>query len=162
MGSLQILAGETMKIIIDDLHEWLTDNKDCIDYVTISWIIEKNIVAESGYFGKDTGKEFPLYHRFIYDETDREYSFYGNVENAIEFAARYDCWDGQEFEFENGILAAEVRVEDTWEAELIEDLDSAHNIEYCGLVHYVIDHRGNQRTSWYFGPTTKKIRGGLE
>lgn len=146
-----------MKVIIDDLHEWLTDNKDCIDYVTITWIIEKQMVKESGFNGKDAGKEFPLYHRYFYDETDIEYSFYGDIEDALKFAANYDCWDGQEFEFENGILAAEVRVEETWEEENIKDLYSAYNIEYAGLVHYIIDRRGNQRTTLYTGPTTKKL-----
>lgn len=145
------MAGETVRVGIGDLRQFLTDHKSRIDYVCLTWIWEDKATLDSSFMGLIDGYPQPLYHEFIYDRIDEEYSFIGNVEDAIEFADQYDCWNGAELDYENGIVAGEIREEGTEEEDIRNLIKYGINIDYIGLVYYYLDLRGNNRKSLYNG-----------
>ena len=100
-----------MKIKIDDLHQYLIDNKEKIDFVYLNWTWKPKIVEiETNYMTKEGNL---IYASFIGKEVDEEYSFSGRIEEAIEYSKGYDQWDGHEFELYEPILIAN-NEEDVW------------------------------------------------
>lgn len=145
-----------MKIEVEDLHEFLTDNERDIDYVCLTWIWEDTAILESDFMGQVNGRLQPLYHEFVYDRIDLDYSFVGTIEDAIAFADLYDCWDMSELDYENGIITGEIREEGTKDND-IEDIDRhGIDISYIGLVYYYDDLRGNSKTAYYNGEPERK------
>lgn len=100
--------------------------------------------------GRINGCIQPLYHEFVYDRIDSDYSYIGNVEDAIDFADEYDCWDRQELDYENGIIIGEIREEGLKDKGIWDIYKDGVNIEYIGLVYYYND-RGNCKTAYYNG-----------
>lgn len=144
------MAGETVKVEVESLHDFLTENESNIDYVCLTWIWEDRAALESDFMGRINGCIQPLYHEFVYDRIDSDYSYIGNVEDAIDFADEYDCWDGQELDYENGIIIGEIREEGLKDEGILDIYKDGVNIEYIGLVYYYND-RGNCKTAYYNG-----------
>lgn len=145
------MAGENMMVGIGDLRQFLTDYKSQIDYVCLTWIWEETAIIESNYMGRVNGCLQPLYYEFDYDRIDEDYSFFGNVEDAIEFAENYDCWNGSELYCEDGIVAGEIRERGSEHDYTRDIFNYGVNIDYIGLVYYYYDSKGNSKTSYYIG-----------
>lgn len=145
------MAGKTVKVGIGDLREFLTDFKSQIDYVCLTWIWEEKATLETNYVGRVNGCLQPLYYEFIYDRIDEDYSFIGTVEDAIEFAENYDCWNGSELYCEDGIVTGEIREEGSEYEDIRGIRNYGVNIDYLGLVYYYHDLKGNSRTAFYYG-----------
>ena len=149
------------EIQIEDLHQWLQDHRKEIDYVYLEWRWETTVMFESDtYYGVVDGESrYPLYHKFYGWNLDEEYSFAGNVEDAISFAEGYTCWDGHTFQYDSGVLFAEEDAID-YANEYPDDADTLDtvnmaNVSYFGLYYHYWDHNGNQRDAVYKGPLHK-------
>lgn len=130
-----------MKIRIDDLHQYLIENKEKIDFVYLNWTWKPKIVEiETNYMTKEGNF---VYASFIGKDVDEEYSFSGRIEDAIEYAKGYDQWNGHEFELYGPILIAN-NDEDVWHMEdemrscEEEDLRSLSliDVSFEGLFYY--------------------------
>lgn len=93
-------------IKIEDLHAWLVEHKDQIDWVNLRWTwspnyidCETNYVADGGDYDG-----FSVYAVFESMMIDDEYSYAGDIEGAIKFAEGYRCWNGKEFTLKCGII----------------------------------------------------------
>lgn len=143
------------KIEVESLYDFLKEHENEIDYVVLTWTWPLVVEFESGFYGTVYGEErYPLYHRFTGTRIDEEYSFAGNVKEALEFADSYDCWDGHEIEFENGIVFGENEGYDPDADEFPDDEESlkevgVYDIYYAGLYYHWRDSRGNYSTRWY-------------
>ena len=144
------MAGETVKMEIGDLRQYLTDFKSQIDYVCLTWIWEETAILESSFMGHINGCLQPLYHEFIYDRIDKDYSFIGNVEDAIEFAEKYGYWDGAKVYYEDGIVTGEIREEGSEDEDIRNLIKYGVNVYYLGLVYYCHD-LSNCKTFFYNG-----------
>lgn len=85
----------------DTLYEFLDHYKDDIEYVKLTWTWPNIYVIESNrYLMVWDGKDKEYYPRqldlgFSVEEIDEEYTFWGPIEDALEFSQNYDCWDGR-------------------------------------------------------------------
>ena len=88
----------------ESLYDFLVRNKDKIEYVHLEWTWPELKLVQSKYVCMDWDmkyKEFfprDVYLCFGVDRLDQEYSFMGTIEEAMEFASSYDCWDGHDFD----------------------------------------------------------------
>ena len=145
-----------MKIEIEDLHQYLLDNKDKISYVYLNWTwipktvrIRTNEVTEDGFF---------LYAEFVGEDLDDEYSFYGPIESAITYAQSYEQWNGKEFELYGPILMA-YHVEDVWHMQ--EDLSSHDETDFEDMVNVVFHgfcYYGEKNQIHYYTGERKRIK----
>ena len=150
------MAGEAVKVEVESLHDFLTDNESNIDYVCLTWIWEETATLESNYIGRVNGYIQPLYHEFVYDRIDLDYSFVGTIEDAKVFADQYDCWDMRELNYEDGIVTGEIREEGTKDNDIKDINRYGIDISYIGLVYYYNDLRGNSKTAYYNGEPERK------
>lgn len=84
----------------ETLYDFLDHYKDDIEYVMLTWTWPNMYVIES----KNALMVWDYKHREYYpkeldlgfsvSEIDEEYTFWGPIEDALEFAKSYDCWDG--------------------------------------------------------------------
>lgn len=148
------------------LLEFLEENKDKIDYVVLNYRWSPyHYEGESSFYGnvlslKHGLEKWPLYHRFIGDEIDEEYSYIGDVEGAINFAEGYGCWDEETLELENGVLIGEKKKWNYQEeyAEDLEDMNTLNviNLQYSGLVYSDEDYKKRH----YKGPIYRRNEDG--
>ena len=132
-----------MKIEINDLHEYLKEHRDSIDYVSLEWIQTRNYaMLDTKYYGSDgNGGWDQLYARFRYDLLDLEYSFFGTVQEAIDWTKGYNHWDGCTFEIGSGVVIGYYENENP-EPDLCEDDpevfndEEVHNIKFLGLYYF--------------------------
>lgn len=152
------------KIEVESLYDFLKEHENEIEFVILTWEWPGVAEVESDYCGTIYGEEnYPLYHRFSYTRLDDEYSFTGTVEEALNFAESYDCWDGHEIDFENGIVIGYNEGYDPDKDEYPDDVDNlsdsnVYNVEYMGFYFYRRDHRGNSH-HYYYSPS---LYGGVE
>lgn len=148
------------------LLDFLEENKENIDYVVLNYRWSPyHYEGESSFYGdvwspKYGVEKWPLYHRFIGDEIDEEYSYIGDVEGAINFAEGYGCWDEETLELVNGVLIGE-KEEWNYQEEYAEDLEDMNtlnviNLQYSGLVYS--DEKYKKR--YYKGPIYRRNEDG--
>lgn len=158
-----------MKIFEIDttLYDFLEDHKDEIDYVQLDYKWSPYIaVIETGYYFFNHGYKQELYREVSFSKIDAEYSFYGDVEGAIEFAKNYSVWDGTTIAMDDSILLGEqdnynynYDADTPCEASDLEGLDSIE-ISFEGYVYF--DHYKLHRYSERFnGPMYRKKAGGV-
>lgn len=151
-----------MGLDIEDLHEYLVQHKDEIYYVALTWTWAPT------YIDVETDREvdapgsrydgYPIYAVFSCDEIDGEYSFYGTIDDAIEYASKYDQWDGQDcFELDGCVLHANYVAENV-QSEWHDDEDDIHdadkiNIDFVSFAHVGPDGRVSR---YYHGPMRKR------
>ena len=125
-----------MKIKIDDLHQYLIENIDNIEFVYLNWTWKPKIVEiETDYRTKEG---YFVYARFIGKEIDNEYSFIGRIEEAIEYTKGYDQWNGHEFELYGPILMGN-NDEDFWHMEEEFTSDDESDLNDTNLIDVSFD-----------------------
>lgn len=143
------------KIEVESLYDFLKEHENEIDFVVLTWTWPETVEMDSGFYGTVYGEEhWPLVHRFSCTRIDEEYSFAGEVKDALVFADSYNCWDGHEIEFENGIVFGEYegynpdQDEYPSKADTLSDI-GVYGIYYMGLYYHDRDSRGNYHTRYY-------------
>lgn len=84
----------------DTLYEFLDYYKEDIDYVCLTWTWPNIYITPSSSYLMVWDSEYREYLPkqldigFRVTEVDEEYSFWGPIEDALEFAQNYGVWDG--------------------------------------------------------------------
>lgn len=142
-GTQELVSDNLKTFEIDTLYDFLIEHKNEIDYVKLdyTWSPFVAIVETDYYFGTGENKT-RLYRRISYSEIDSEYSFWGTVDKAIDFAESYSCWDGETLALDDSILLGEL---DSYnynydndcpkEPDDFENLETT-NLSFCGYVYF--------------------------
>lgn len=125
------------------LLNFLEEHKDEIDYVMLDYLWDPYYAEiETDFYTTIQGRDVELYACFEYKKLDEEYSFYGRVDQAINFASSYGVWDGSSLVLDDGVLIGKIEQYSTQQmGEFMEnenDLEDLTNIDvtYRGLFFY--------------------------
>lgn len=92
------------------LHDYLVENRDEIRFVALEWVWSPTCVCVKTDYVADGGEEDgrPVFAAFHGRRIDKDFTFYGPIDQAVEYAKEYGQWDGFDaFELDAGILHAE-------------------------------------------------------
>jgi hypothetical protein len=92
------------------LHDYLVENRDEIQFVALKWTWSPTCVCVETDYVADGGEEdgHPVFATFHGQRIDKDFTFYGPIDQAIEYAEEHGQWDGfDSFELEAGVLHAE-------------------------------------------------------
>lgn len=149
----------------DSLWSYLQENKDKIWYVQLIWTWPEVIETETDLCFMKDGTPWSLYARWIATRTDPEYTFIGSIDDAIEFATKYDCWDREMMEdkaiITDGILFREYEGYNTNGDEYPEKDpadETLYNLEYIGLYFYD-NYKSHFYHSYYKEPPIRWPKG---
>ena len=144
---------------IEDLLEYLVQNRDKIDYVCLTYTWSPHYVDVQTDFVIDGGRYdgYPLTAVFCSSKIDEEYSFYGKVDDAIEWIDAYgSIWDGcRNFILDGCVLHAEY---DNWncQEEYHHKEERMHDKDRIDIRFSHYDYWTNYKRHYYDGPMRRK------
>lgn len=155
---LRKVGSETMTD--ETLEEFLTRNKDKIEYVVlIWWYSEKRSVQSNKVYVEKDGQPVPLEMAFDVKVRDWEYCFIGEIDDAIEYAQSYGQWDerAEDANISDGVLYLEYENYNPDYNYHPKDLDPNDNdiLDITPLGYITYGHSNGHEPVYYqkyFGP----------
>lgn len=143
---------------IEDLHEYLVQNRLRIDYVALTYMWSPYYIDVKTDFVVDGGRYdgYPLTAVFSCSRIDEEYSFYGRIDEAIKWIEDYGgIWDCCDFSLSGCVLHAEY---DDWNdlEEYHDEEESIHDVDVIDIEFSHYEYWSSNKRCYYEGPMRRQ------